>query len=844
MTHRIFALALAPALFLAWITPTGSPPEPTREAASAAGLPQSDIEALVREEAASANTHAVSELWSRARHLREADGLGEEGALDAALDHVLADRETLSPKAVLLLASARLLGEDVEPEVLADALQEILEDPDPEVARGAASLLGEKDFKALNRGRRNEIVDILQGVAENTDLAPAYRLDFAAAAYRLGSGSARRKAYGVMVSFLESSDPELSALGALTIAGSTEVDIEGRLRQTLEELAEVPGDRGRLAAAYLRMQEDRDYADRKLREMRERIDDKSELPDEFEELLAVRQLITRMHLEGGKVDPEDLIHAAIDGMLHWMDRHSSYLPSEVYSKFFQDLEADYGGIGAYVREDPDNGLFTIVRPIYSGPAYRAGLQTDDKIVRIDNWPTLGHSEEDIIKHLKGKPGTAVQLYIWRRGMDPDKIDRPTEDMKVEVIRDRIEIPAGSYQLLPGGIGLVELTTFSKKSREQMKSWIEEMRANGMKALLLDMRRNSGGLLTEAREVADLFLPPGEIVVKTEGRTGPPDVLRTREPALLPEDMPVVILTSRLTASAAEIVSGALQDHHRAILVGNRTYGKGSVQQLIPILRDREDSWDDANGNYRWDEGEKLLVDHNGNGEADYAPRVKLTIARYLLPSGRSIHRELDREGNMIAPGGVQPDHVVDLPLMERWRFDERERVRKSDVLRDYIDRNYPKHVELFHRLAVNDSKDPSLYPEFDQLVMDLETSLGRDDVRSVLRREIRRRVQDDLGHEFPFGDYEEDVQVQKGIEVILEALGESVDDISQYGLVFDLPDENASDRDVALLDPHGNRRLHRVRELLEEARAEGNTLSPESLDELIGLIDTIEGEEN
>ena len=163
-------------------------------------------------------------------------------------------------------------------------------------------------------------------------------------------------------------------------------------------------------------------------------------------------------------------------------------------------------------------------------------------------------------------------------------------MKVSVVREQIEIPAGSHQLLPGGIGLIELTAFNRRSQEQLEGWIPEMLGDGMKALILDMRRNSGGLLTEARDVSDIFLPAGEVVVKTEARDGEPEFQKTRRPQALPADIPVVILTSRMTASAAEIVAGALQDHERATLVGKRTYGKGSVQQLLPILPFKQDDW--------------------------------------------------------------------------------------------------------------------------------------------------------------------------------------------------------------------------------------------------------------
>ena len=533
------------------------------------------------------------------------------------------------------------------------------------------------------------------------------------------------------------------------------------------------------------------------------------------------------------------MEAAIDGMLQWMDQHSSYLSSDSFAKFYQDLEAEYGGIGAYVNENPDTGLFTIVRPIYSGPAYKANLRSDDAIVRIDDWPTLGKPVDEIIKHLKGQPGTTVKLYIWRRGMDGELIDRPTEDMIVEVERQQIEIPAGAWQLLPGKVGMVELSTFSRVAMKGLRDSILEMQDQGMKALVLDMRRNSGGLLTQAREVADLFLPKGKVVVSQESRLNEePDVLRTRFPALVDENLPVVILTSRFTASAAEIVAGALRDHGRATLVGRRTFGKGSVQQLLPVDDAVEDQWDDQDGDNIWDPWEPIVVDHDGDGEVDYAPRVKLTIARYRLPSGESIHRELDSEGSLLSAGGIEPDHEIRMPSIESWRYREQRRVLGSDELRDYVDAQWDEHHQLFEHLAVNDGKDPDRYPDFSRLMVDLETTLPRDDVRRMLREELRRRVQDERGQEFPFGDYVQDVQVQKAIQVALQELGEDVEDVTEYGLVFDLESAGSDDDDeLAILRPDSPD-LHRASALIREARDGGASLSREELDQLLELIDS------
>jgi len=301
------------------------------------------------------------------------------------------------------------------------------------------------------------------------------------------------------------------------------------------------------------------------------------------------------------------------------------------------------------------------------------------------------------------------------------------------------------------------------------------------------------------------------------------------PPVLPLDMPLVVLVGGATASAAEIVSGALQDWGRAKLVGKTTYGKGSVQQLIPVPGESDDQYEDENGNGLYDSWEKLTKDQNGNGQMDYAPRVKLTIAHYLLPSGRSIHRTLDRDGHLTSEGGVKPDIVVDPEPVEGWRLQEQRRILPA--LKKHVDETYAANRELYSQLSVNDMKRPELYPGFDQLMRGLDTNLSRDDVRRVLRLQVRRRVQDDRGAEFPYGDFVEDVQLQKAIEVALDGLGQKATDVSEYQQVFDLPKPHADGR-LTLASSDQSELTH----ALVEARG-GKPLSDEQIQRLLQLLD-------
>ncbi|MBK7876597.1 MAG: hypothetical protein IPJ77_12765 [Planctomycetes bacterium] len=758
-----------------------------------------DANALLGERLGAASGQSVAELLESA--VRLVASAGEEGAasLSRALDERLAQAEGLAPKAQLFLCCARLQDDEFDHASVAKRLVHLLGTEDEEVARGAAALLQDTSFRELKDKEQNELVEALTAAAGNGDRAPGLRLETAVALHVQGGADGQRAARKEMMDFLASSDDGLRAQAALVLARVGDVETP---RQELEKLARLPTDQGALAAAYLKQEELRRLNDSRLRKLlRERQDDigtdKIKAQDDLYRIERMIQLIEKASLEGDKHERDELIDAALDGMLRSLDEHSSYLTPKGYQRFEQDLlSAEYGGIGAYVGEDPDDHLFTITRPIYSGPAYKAGLHSDDKIVRIDDWPTLGPDgskpTDEIIKRLKGKPGTPVKIYVWRRGMDPALIDRPTEDMAVTITRERIEIPPVSGQMLPGGVALVQLDTFSNVASKLLQQKLGEFKQQGMKAVILDLRNNSGGLLSEAVRVSNLFLPEGKLIVTTESRVGDPEKNYTEKKPTVAMDMPIAVLVNRFSASASEIVSGALQDWKRGEIVGQRSFGKGSVQQLLPIPGESDDRFEDENGNGRHDSWEKLTADRNKNGEFDYGPRARMTIARYLLPSGRSIHRELDEEGKLLSEGGVEPDEKVAPRRWETWKLEEMLKLQqqKDRKIPRYVESIYPANKELMNRLADCDLDDPSAYPGFDDFYNSLGTVLSPQDVRFLVRREVRRKAQDDRGAAFPDGDYQEDPQLQEAIRVVLNGLGTGPDAIPQYAKTFESVDKD------------------------------------------------------
>ncbi|MEI6972155.1 MAG: S41 family peptidase [bacterium] len=320
--------------------------------------------------------------------------------------------------------------------------------------------------------------------------------------------------------------------------------------------------------------------------------------------LAEVMLLVRRHYVEDR-DYTNIVDGAIDGMLQSLDEHSHYMPPEQVKELQETTSGQYGGIGLLVGMR--DSQLVVIAPIEDTPAYRAGLLAQDTIIRIDGETTAGISIRDAIKKMRGQPATKVSVTVVRRN--------ESEPRTFEITRDNINVPTvKAARMLSNGIGYVRVTQFAEPTALALRNEIEKLRAQGMDSLVLDLRSNPGGLLKSARDVAQLFLKRGALIVSIRDRGG-----KAREKRLVSEgswhdtDTLMVVLIDGGSASASEIVAGALQDQKRAALLGDRSFGKGSVQTVVPLATAPDSS-------------------------------IRLTTAKYYTPSERVIHKH-----------GIEPD---------------------------------------------------------------------------------------------------------------------------------------------------------------------------------------------
>lgn len=335
-----------------------------------------------------------------------------------------------------------------------------------------------------------------------------------------------------------------------------------------------------------------------------------------------------------KVDDEKLFDDAIKGMLEGLDPHSTYLNE----KDFEDLQigtrGEFGGLGIEVTME--DGYVKVVSPIDDTPAYRAGVKAGDLIIMLDDKPVKGLTLSECVDIMRGKVGTSLELTIAREGEN--------KPLKIKIIRDTIKVKSVKHDILDSNYGYLRITSFQSKTGSSLKNVLLKIKKkNNLKGIILDLRNNPGGVLGAAVEVSDTFLDQKKMIVTTSGRMS--DAINEFKSSSndFAKDIPIVVLINGGSASASEIVAGALQDHRRAIIMGTQSFGKGSVQTILPLTR---------------------------------KTALKITTARYFTPNGRSIQAK-----------GITPDIIVKEMKFEK--KDEVEFLKESD-LTGHLDKNSKK----------------------------------------------------------------------------------------------------------------------------------------------------------
>ncbi|MEN8819754.1 MAG: S41 family peptidase [Abyssibacter sp.] len=338
----------------------------------------------------------------------------------------------------------------------------------------------------------------------------------------------------------------------------------------------------------------------------------SELPlSELQTFVEILNRVQQDYVE--QVDDDTLLESAIRGMLSGLDPHSAYLDADEFKDITVSTSGKFGGLGIEVQGQ--NGFVRVIAPIDDTPAQRAGVEAGDLIIKVNEKPVKGLTLTESVRLMRGEPGTKVTLEVVREG-EP-------QPLEIDIVRDIIEVRSVRSRMLEPGYGYLRISTFTGGTGRLLEEELQKLRERNdgaLRGLVLDLRTNPGGVLNAAVDVSDAFLSKGKIV-SIKGRSDQANRIFNATPGDLLDGAPVVVLINEASASASEIVAGALQDHHRAVLVGAKTFGKGSVQTIVPLKNDAA---------------------------------IKLTTARYYTPSGRSIQAE-----------GINPDIVLERVTVEK-----------------------------------------------------------------------------------------------------------------------------------------------------------------------------------
>lgn len=467
------------------------------------------------------------------------------------------------------------------------------------------------------------------------------------------------------------------------------------------------------------------------------------------------------------IDAGELVEGAVAGMLRRLDPFSVYLDEDSFSDLQITTQGEYGGVGMVVSIRDEYP--TVISPLEGTPAYRLGIRTGDVIVEIEGEPTRGLTINEVVKRLRGPRGTGVTIAIRREGESSDR--------DYTIIREIIRVKSVPYAMMyAGDIGYIRISSFSASTGDEVKRQLDKLEQQGARALILDLRENPGGLLSEAVDVSELFIAKGAVVVETRGRARNTDRTYTSSYPRPHLSQPLVVLVSAGSASASEIVAGAIQDHDRGLIVGQATFGKGSVQSVIILQGSRA--------------------------------ALKLTTAKYYTPAGRSIHRDrfeagrdtdiaagfpapnsnTNRDSVVAAPadtnrrplfhtdsgrvvfggGGILPDVVVELDSVQTLSIE----IRRRSLDFKFANRYVASHDGLGEDVEIT----PEMWLSFTDLLRQEEVEFEQHELESQrqflelrIKSEIVRRVAGDAAAFRAVSDG--DKSLQKALELLRKARG-------------------------------------------------------------------------
>lgn len=465
------------------------------------------------------------------------------------------------------------------------------------------------------------------------------------------------------------------------------------------------------------------------------------------------------------VEPQKLIFGAIRGMLGTLDPHTQFLDPDEYKDLMIGTHGSYGGLGIQISVRDE--ILTVIAPIEGSPAYRAGIQAGDEIAKINGKSTKGITEQDAMKQLRGPKGTQVTLTIQREGN--------AEPSDYTLTRDVINLESISYSgIVKPGIGYIRLSSFSEKAGEEVSHAIDSLEQAGMKSLILDLRENPGGLLAQAVSVSENFLDKGQRVVFTKGRLEDANKEYFIERGTKYGKFPLVVLVDQGSASASEIVAGAVQDWDRGLIVGKTSFGKGSVQNVIQLSE--ESALKLTTAKYYTPSGRCIHKD-NGGSEEDTSQAIKAAIAGnapapVAAPPAAPTHKKdvyytlggLKR--TVYGGGGITPDIVVENQNISKF----------SQGMVRYFFGYAVKYASVHKHLTEDFTVTDQMVDDYKKYLTDKKVTFTPEDFKAnedYIRFGIRFSLMSNL-----FGDkatyatgvrFEKDNQFQKAVEVLAKA---------------------------------------------------------------------------